>query len=524
MRITSDKTDTRADYEVVFCSAPDRGNAEARIVPAPYGEDEGALKAAGFGRADVADLPEKRRLYVKLDDPSSDRYNGMRFAAARAVKALSNHDISAVSVALPLASENPDAEEIRQTARALAEGLVLSAYRFDKYKTEKTQYPVRDVFVTAPEGAEDAAAKGISEGLILADAVNYVRDITNEPPQDYTPAKMAEDAQRLAGAYPTVTCEVFGPEYLRAENMNAFLAVSQSSPREPRLIHLTYVPEQNNERSQSRDPEQNTCRSTEQNPSRSTEQIPSGACGARRYAFVGKGLTYDSGGLTLKSRTGMSDMKSDKAGAATVMGIIRAAAELGLPYEIHGVLGCTENMIGADAYKPDDVIRSRAGVTIEVNNTDAEGRLVLADCLSWACDKISPHEIIDLATLTGACVNALGAYTTGVLGCDFDKMMEFKLSAEQSGELYSVLESNAFIEKLIHSNVADVKNSAPGKPGGAQIAAIFLSKFLPEEYRDKWIHLDIAGPAFGSEEWGCNHAGATGEGLRGCVYYMMHAE
>ena len=103
-------------------------------------------------------------------------------------------------------------------------------------------------------------------------------------------------------------------------------------------------------------------------------------------------------------------------------------------------------------------------------------------------------------------------------------MMEFKLSAEQSGELYSVLESNAFIEKLIHSNVADVKNSAPGKPGGAQIAAIFLSKFLPEEYRDKWIHLDIAGPAFGSEEWGCNHAGATGEGLRGCVYYMMHAE
>lgn len=494
-----------ADYEVVFCGS----DAACR-------EDAEALALAGFGRADVVDMPERRRLYVKIDDPSKDNYNEMRFAAAKAVKALADHNVKSVFVRLP----QPACGCVEQTGCAFAEGLILSAYRFDKYKSEKSPYPVEEVLVAAPDGQEDAVAKGLSDGSVLADAVNYTRDITNEPPQVYTPESMASDAGKLAESYSTVTCEVFGPEYLKSENMNAFLAVNQSSPHEPRLIHLAYVP-----KAASADKSGTSGAFGASDASNSTDA--SGSAGAqagsapRKYAFVGKGLTYDSGGLTLKSRTGMSDMKSDKAGAATVMGIIKAAAELELPFEIHGVLGCTENMIGADAYKPDDVIVSRAGVTIEVNNTDAEGRLVLADCLSWACDKIAPDEIIDLATLTGACVNALGAYTTGVLGCDFDRMMGFKRLAEKSGELYSVLESNKYIARLINSKVADVKNSAPGKPGGAQIAAVFLSKFLPEKYRDKWIHLDIAGPAFGSEEWGCNHAGATGEGLRGCMYYMM---
>ncbi len=273
--------------------------------------------------------------------------------------------------------------------------------------------------------------------------------------------------------------------------MGALLAVAQAGPKEPRLIHLTYRP--------------------------AGEAL-------QRIAFIGKGITYDSGGLSLKPSQWMYTMKDDMAGSAATLGIIRAAAELGLPFEIHSVLGCTENMVGNNAYKPDDVLMSHAGVTIEINNTDAEGRLVLADCLSWTCKHIRPDRLIDMATLTGAAVGGLGTYTTAVIGRSRELQEEYEKLASVSGELFAPLYFNEYLEKALKSHIADVRNSALDTPGGAVIAGLFLERFLPEEYREKWLHLDIAGPAYADEDWGCFRYGATGAGVRSNIYYMLELE
>ena len=254
----------------------------------------------------------------------------------------------------------------------------------------------------------------------------------------------------------------------------------------PRLIHLTYKPKKSK----------------------------------KRIIFVGKGLTYDSGGLSLKPADYMLTMKSDKSGAAAALGIIKGAAELNLPFEIHAILGATENMIGGNAYKPDDVLISRSGVSIEVRNTDAEGRLVLADCLSYAQD-FKPDILIDMATLTGACVVGLGEYTTGIMGNSESLKSEFKNKIKDSGELATTLDFNPYLSELIKSQIADVSNCASSRYGGAITAGMFLAKFIKDEYKDKWLHLDIAGPAYREKAWGYNQAGASGAGVRMNLYFLQ---
>ena len=298
---------------------------------------------------------------------------------------------------------------------------------------------------------------------------------------------MAEDAEVLASNYADLTCKVYDENFLVSQNMNAFLAVNRSSSHPPRLIHLIYKPEV--------EPK-------------------------KRIIFVGKGLTYDSGGLSLKPSDYMLTMKSDKSGAAAAMAIVKGAAELELPFEIHAILGATENMIGGNSYKPDDVLISRNGVTIEVRNTDAEGRLVLADCLDFAQD-LEPDILIDLATLTGACVVGLGEYTSGILGNNEELKKEFKKYAEESGEFYTILEFNDYLRDLIKSNIADISNSASSRYGGSITAGLFLDKFIRKEYKDKWMHLDIAGPAYLEKDWGYNSFGASGAGVRACLYYLF---
>lgn len=440
-------------------------------------EDKELLELAGFDKGSVTDILSSRRLYVSVKNFEAET---LRLAMAKALAALKGHDVKTVMI-------SADEELCEKRIAALAEGVELSSYKFDKYKSEKKEEKLEEVLVSTGGNGGEAFDRALEEGRLLADATNYVRDIVNEMPQIYTPAKMAEDAEALAKEYDSVTCEVFGKEYLKKENMNAFLAVNQSSPNEPKLIHLTYK--------------------------------PSGEAKGK-IAYVGKGLTYDSGGLSLKTGGGMLHMKSDKGGASAALGIIKAAASIGLPFEIHSVLGCTENMIGADAYKPDDILKSREGVTIEVNNTDAEGRLVLSDCLSWTQDYVKPDYMIDMATLTGACIAGLGDYTTGVMGNNFDLQLKFKRYAEKSGELLSVLEFNDYLGKLIESDIADVRNSVPGGSGGAITAGMFLDKFVKDEYKDKWLHLDIAGPAFTTSAYGNNPVGATGAAVRSNIYFM----
>jgi leucyl aminopeptidase len=235
---------------------------------------------------------------------------------------------------------------------------------------------------------------------------------------------------------------------------------------------------------------------------------------------VGKGLTYDSGGLSLKPSDYMVTMKSDKSGACAVLGILKAVSELGLPIEVHGIIGATENMIGGNAYKPDDILKAKNGTTIEVRNTDAEGRLVLADCLCYAQEKIAPDYLLDYATLTGACVVALGEYTTGVMGHDRALKHSFSKAAANAGELTATLPFNRYLKKLLKSEVADICNISASRYGGAITAALFLDRFIEEPYKERWLHLDIAGPAYVEKAWGYNPAGASGAGVRMSVKWF----
>lgn len=470
--IDRETMDVSSDYELRFVL-----NGDISGMP-----DHSTLALCGFEKGSVCDLPTMKRIYVSITD---DKPETLRLAIAKTVKALAGHKIDSIRLPKFSASEPGELEE--QLA-AIAEGFELSAYSFDKYKSKPSRTTIERVVVSVSGIDLADAEEAILKGRIIAGATNYVRDIVNEIPQEYNSLRMAEDAEDLAGYYGTVTCRCYDKAYLEQEGMNAFLAVNQAGPYEPRLIHLSYVPDGES---------------------------------YGRICFVGKGLTYDTGGLSLKPTSSMYTMKSDKSGAAAALGIIKAAAELELPYQIDSVLGVTENCIGNGAYKPDDVIRSRAGVTIEVTNTDAEGRLVLADCLSWAQDHIKPDLLIDLATLTGACVVGLGDYTSGVIGNNYDLQMEFKTKAQDSGENYTILEFNPHLEKILESKIADVKNSAPGTMGGAITAGLFLDKFIKDEYKDRWLHLDIAGPAYVGSDWGYNPAGASGAGVRGCIYFLM---
>jgi leucyl aminopeptidase len=229
---------------------------------------------------------------------------------------------------------------------------------------------------------------------------------------------------------------------------------------------------------------------------------------------VGKGLTYDSGGLSLKPADYMVTMKSDKSGGSAVIGILKAVAEMKLPIEVHGFVGAVENMIGGDAYKPDDVLIAKNGKTIEVRNTDAEGRLVLADTLCYAQQEVKADYIFDFATLTGACVVGVGHYTSGVMGnCEEMKSLVVN-AAKNAGEFATALDFNRYLKKTLKSDIADICNISNTRYGGAITAGQFLSEFIDENHAQKWAHIDIAGPAFVEHAWGENPVGASGAGVR----------
>lgn len=467
----------KADYELIFVV---NKNIKHRFI-----KDQIKFKFYNFKGDGVLNLANKRRIYVGI---KSLHENEIRLGVAKALNSLSNLDIKSIKL-----SSYIDVCT-KSTFRALAEGFELSSYKFEKYKSEKKPCKIDKILISTDEFSLKTidvkkANLGINQGQIIANATNFTKDIINEIPQVYTPVKMANDAEKLAKSLKNTICEIYDEKYLKNEKMNAFLAVSQASPNKPRLIHLTYKPKSK---------------------------------ALKKIVFVGKGLTYDSGGLSLKPSDYMLTMKSDKSGAAACMGIIKAADELELPFEIHAVLGATENMISGSSYKPDDVIISRSGVSIEVKNTDAEGRLVLADCLSWAQDNIKPDLLIDLATLTGACVVGLGEYTSGVLGNNYKLQSDFKQNAEKSGEFLTILEFNDYLKELIKSDIADVSNTASSRYGGCITAGLFLDKFIKDKNKDIWLHLDIAGPAFVQKAWGYNQAGASGAGVRANIYYLLN--
>ena len=378
--------------------------------------------------------------------------------------------------------------KIEVKIKTIIEGIVFGNYEFLKYKSLKNTEKTRNIEISIFESLKDVKKleSDLRKTLIICNSVNYAKDIVNNSPEDYYPLTMANDAMKIA-KNKNVECKIFGEDYLKEKNMNAMYSVGIASPHESKLIHLTYKPK---------------------NP-------------IAKIVLVGKGVTYDTGGMSLKRGDGMVSMKCDKAGGASVMGVIHALSSLNLPFEVHGIVGAVENMIGGDAYKPGDILTASNNKTIEVTNTDAEGRLVLADCLYYAQKNIKEFDyIFDLATLTGASIGAFGGYTSAVMGYSEKLKKKILKASKQSGELVGFLPFNDYLEKLLESSVADFVNTSPNKNGAAITASLFLSKFIKDKNKKKWLHFDVAGPSYRKEVWAYHSYGATGVAIRLLIKFM----
>ena len=394
--------------------------------------------------------------------------------------------LGATSVALPLLDAARAPLAAREAALALAEAVLLGTYRFDRYRSEPRpgRRHLREVRLAIGAAAPRDVETGLAHGEVTASATNFARDLVNEAPGVLTPEKMAEIARETA-AEAKLTIQVLGPDEMRRLGMGGILGVGQGSHHPPRLIHLSYKPEE-----------------------------PA----ARKVAILGKGITFDSGGLSLKTSEGMETMKCDMAGAAAVLAAMRAISELDAPVEVVGMMGMAENMPGGGALRPGDVLRIMNGKTVEVRNTDAEGRLVLADVISYASTQPGVQGMVDLATLTGACVVALGPMASGVIGNDQTLVDDLLRAAERAGERMWPLPFYHEYREHILSDVADIKNTGI-RWGGALTAALFLSEFVKPGL--PWAHIDIAGPAFGDKEYAYIKKGGSGVGVRTLVRYLL---
>lgn len=343
----------------------------------------------------------------------------------------------------------------------------------DLYRAQKKRTPPTEVLWA---GIPEEAAR---RGQIVATAMNLARRLVNEPPSELDPERFAAVAQQVAQRC-DLACEVWDAARLEAERCGALLAVGRGSARPPRLVILRYF---------------------------------GGAADDAPLALVGKGVTFDSGGLSLKPTDGMKTMKCDMAGAAAVLAALQAIAQLRLPLNVVGLCGLVENMISGSAYKLGDVLRARSGKTIEVLNTDAEGRLVLADVLDVA-RQFRPSRILDLATLTGACVVALGTDIAGLMTNDRLFGNQVEQAAQAAGEAVWPLPMFPEFSEQLHSDVADLRNVGEGRWGGAILGAKFLEEFVGGT---PWVHLDIAGPAFLESPKPWLDAGGTGFGVRTLV-------
>lgn len=390
----------------------------------------------------------------------------LRQAAGAATRTL--HGVEALDVALPA--------EVPELVGALTEGLALGAYRFTRYHAT-TSTPVAHTRILSPISREADAAAAMRRGIILADSVAIARDLVNTAPVDLHPESFAAHAV-AAGAEAGIAVEVRDEDALEREGCGGLIAVGRGSARPPRLVRLEHAP----------------------------------ASPAAHVALVGKGITFDSGGLSLKPAKDMGDMKSDMAGAAAVLAAVLAAARLELPVRVTGWLALAENMPSGSATRPSDVITIRGGRTVEVLNTDAEGRLVLADALVAAAEE-DPDVILDIATLTGAQLIALGNRVSAVMGDD-EVRSDVVAAADAAGEQFWPMPLPPELAESMKSPIADIANIGD-RNGGMLVAGLFLQSFIPDR---RWAHLDIAGPALNTHEpWGYTPKGGTGVGVRTLV-------
>jgi leucyl aminopeptidase len=372
-----------------------------------------------------------------------------------------------------------------KTGMALGEGAALSLYRFDRYlsREQKKDRPIRAIAVASASVARRKAIdKGLRLAAVICEGTSFARDLENAPGNEIYPETLARHA--ASGKKLGLRVRVFDEKKIRALKMGGLLGVGRGSAHPPRFIIMEYN---------------------------------SAAIRRGTIVLVGKGVTFDSGGISIKPSAGMGEMKMDMSGAAAVIATLQTAARLRLPIHLVGLVPAAENMPGGRALKPGDILRHLNGKTSEIDNTDAEGRLILADALSYAA-RFNPDLVIDLATLTGACVVALGHHATGMLGTDEVQMARLSESGERTYERVWKLPLFEEYEKLIKSDVADVKNTG-GRWAGAITAALFLKHFIGKH---PWIHLDIAGTAMLEESLDYIPRGGTGVGVRLLIDFLQH--
>lgn len=411
----------------------------------------------------------------KQEEFTLDRLRGVAGTAIRAAQQLDARSVATVVHGAGQAGFDPLA-----AAQALVEGTLLGNYRFRSYKTEPDDIILPEKLYIVENNAQKVPAitAGAGRAETIAAAVNMSRDLVNHPANYMTPMRMAAQASEIANSQ-GLEVQVLDRDDIVSLGMNAFLAVAKGSHEPPRLIVLRY----------------------NGNPG-----------GKNLLALVGKGITFDSGGISLKPGEGMHEMKDDMAGAAAVLGAMQAIAALKPPVNIIGVVPCTENMPSGYAFRPGDVIDSLGGKKIEIISTDAEGRLILADAVAYAL-RLGATHIIDLATLTGACVVALGSVTSGVMSNDRELCRRVLDASTATGERMWELPLFEEYKEQIKSDIADLKNSG-GRPAGAITAGLFIAAFAAGK---PWVHIDIAGTVSSDKDNGYKVKGATGVGVRTLV-------
>jgi leucyl aminopeptidase len=376
--------------------------------------------------------------------------------------------------------------EASRCAEAIAEGTLLGQYRFLRHKKADDEVDLESLTIIENDASKvEALKQGVERGKILAEAANLARDMANEPANYLTPTEMAEQARRMAERIPGLECEVYGPGWMQEKRMGGLLGVAAGSVQEPRFIVLRYN---------------------------------GGAADAKPIALVGKGITFDTGGISIKPAENMGEMKGDMSGGASVIAAMGAIARLHPSINVIGVVPATENMPSGSATRPGDVLETMLGKTIEVINTDAEGRLVLADGIAYAREQ-GATELVDVATLTGAISVTLGNVAFGAMGNNDALMTKVKQAADAAGEKVWELPMWDEYFDLIKSDVADMKNSG-GRMAGSITAAMLLREFAEDT---PWVHLDIAGVDTYEREKGVIVKGASGIPVRTLVNYVLQS-
>jgi leucyl aminopeptidase len=469
--------------------------AEASVLAVPVfaglGQPEGAEVDAGYLAAVGFEGKPGQAQSLSADDGGTVVVVGLGEAAKvtaetfrKAGAAVAKAACRSTDIAVSLPDSVLDRVDAPTAARAFAEGIGLAAYRYCEWKSSSTPSRIERVSVVTRQARP--VQKALDAATVMVEAVSLARDLVNEPAGVLTPTRLAERAVEVAERA-GLGVRVLGTDDIRAEGMGALLGVAQGSDEPPAFIELTYEP----------------------------ARRPAG-----HVVLVGKGITFDSGGLSIKTADGMTTMKTDMGGGAAVIAAMSTLQALGVRARVTAYVPAAENMPSGRAVRPGDVLRARNGTTIEVLNTDAEGRLILADALSLAVEQ-QPDAIVDIATLTGAQVVALGRKVAGLMGSHDGVMDQVRAAADRAGEPVWPLPLPEEYRCHIDSDVADIKNM--GKPGeaGTLAAGLFLREFVGEV---PWAHLDIAGPARSDSDDGYLPKGGTGFGVRTLVEFVRAFE